>query len=214
MTNTRRTAIDPRTLDRGADGPAMTGRARGGFPTPERRLKEQDIEQVDVIIVPADVREVYDPAIRECRPVVVTPAVTSRAMRVVRPVITLRDRGSIDDRHVAAADRWYRDWSLVAGGGRDCADGRAGRSHAPGGLAEAVVIAASELRAADRAVGTLGRWVLDRLVATDVSCTSMAAQRGIRVEAMSGICISVLDRLREHYERPKIPVDPRPTTMA
>ncbi len=69
----------------------------------------------------------------------------------------------------------------------------------PGGLPEAIIIAASELRDVTTAVGKSGHRVLTELVGYEMSIQQIAERHGLNRQEMTGVCKAVLERLAEHY---------------
>lgn len=170
----------------------------GMMPVPEREQHGLDIDTVEIITRPAETRPVYCNDKHQVEQRVVRPAETQRCRRITTPVEHLRKRGKISDATAAYAERWHGTWALAEAGFRSCLAGGVGRE--PGGLPEATVIAASDLRAAAASVGKIGHRVLTEMVGHEMSIQQMAKLHKIHHQEMTGICQAVLERLTEHYE--------------
>ena len=124
--------------------------------------------------------------------------------RVCGPISSLRRSGDIDDSHVAAANRWYRDYVLGVEGARDpdaVKSGKAADVHA-GMLSR--VAACTRHRGIRDALGLCAEVRL-RLLLVDELSFSAAAQRLMPKDVngrkkMAAQMVFLLEQLAEHYQ--------------
>ena len=117
--------------------------------------------------------------------------------QVSRPVAALKASGKIDDAEAAAAERYYRDFTLALCGARDV--DKVGTGGGQAGFSAAVIDAMTGYREASQAVGQRADALLRLVVVEEMSCRSLAERMGVGVEHMSGKVATVLEALADHY---------------
>ncbi|MCQ8240540.1 hypothetical protein [Rhizosaccharibacter radicis] len=173
--------------------------------TSERRQHGQELEEVEVVLVPATTTTAYDEAARETRVEIVLPAITARTHRIRSPLDTLERGGDVGPDEVAAGRRYAREYEVAERGGRGASVevARGGSGAIPQGITEAQVDAITSVRRVREALGYCAEVRLRAMLVEELSFTVMAARllpgakRGnetIRAQSML-----LLSQLAEHY---------------
>ena len=130
--------------------------------------------------------------------------VVDRVQRLCGPLAALHRAGDIENSHVAAADRWYRDYVLGVEGARDPDTARSGKArdfHA-GMLAR--VAACTRYRAVRKALGFCTEVRLRLLLVDELSFSAIAEKlmpRDINGrKKVAAQMAFVLEQLAEHYD--------------
>lgn len=130
--------------------------------------------------------------------------VLERVQRLCGPLLALHRAGDIEDSHVAAADRWYRDYVLGVEGARDPDATRSGKArdfHA-GMLSR--VAACTRYRIVREAFGFCTEVRLRLMLVDELSFSAMAAKlipndvNGRKKIAAQ--MVFLLEQLAEHYD--------------
>ena len=170
----------------------------GFVPTFEREQHGQAVGIEEITIEEAITRPEYCDRSHQVEQRVVVPAVKERVIRAISPIASMKARETISEETAYYAERWQRSWALAEAGYRSALASGVGRE--PGGLPEAVVIAASDLRAVTGSVGKIGNRILTELVGQELSIQQMAEIHQMNRQEMTGVCKAVLERLVEHYK--------------
>ncbi len=130
--------------------------------------------------------------------------VVDRVQRLCGPLSALRRAGDIEDNHVAAADRWYRDYVIGVEGARDPDSVRTGKArdfHA-GMLSR--VAACARHRSVREALGFCTEVRLRLLLVDELSFSTIASKlmphdvNGRKKVAAQ--MVFLLEQLAEHYD--------------
>ena len=130
--------------------------------------------------------------------------IIDRVQRLYGPLSALHRAGDIEDNHIAAADRWYRDYVLGVEGARDpdmLRSGKARDFHA-GMLSR--VAACTRYRAVRKALGFCTEVRLRLLLVDELSFSAIAGKLMPKDtngrKKIAAQMVFVLEQLAEHYD--------------
>ncbi|GAN79798.1 hypothetical protein SAMN02746095_02935 [Acidocella aminolytica 101 = DSM 11237] len=130
------------------------------------------------------------------------------AERIDSGVMALHRNGSLTDSDLHAAERFYADYALAVHGARDSE--KTGGGGSPDSMGVAVIHASAALTDAIEAVGSYGKAILVAFVVDGLSLAKIAQSRGENRQVLTGIVISTIKRLSDHYyavdNRPRFPM--------